>query len=178
MMNGAIIYPVLVKTDEKMTIKSMAKGIEAYNANQKNETIQEKYNYIAVLEIPKINLKQGLVDINNKYNTIQENIQIINDSMMPDTADTNLILAAHNGNSKVSFFKNLDKLSIGDMIYLYYNNNKYLYKIDNIYEVLKKGSVNILRDENKTTITLITCKNNDNYKQNVYIGYLVEKYIY
>ena len=178
MIDISFIYPIMVKTDEKKTINAMTKGITIYKADQKKEAIQEKYNYIALLEIPKINILQGLVDKNSKYNTIKENIQIINGSMMPDIANTNLILAAHNGNSKISFFRNLENLTIGDIVYLYYDNFKYTYMIDNIYEVLKTGAVDILRDENKTTITLITCKNNDEFRQKVYIGYLIDKHIY
>ena len=136
------------------------------------------YYYIAVLEIPSINIKRGLVDYKSKYNNVKYNIQIIEHSEMPDVEKSNLILAGHNGTSNVSFFNDLDKLKEDSLVYVYYNNIKYIYKINNNYEVKKDGSVEIIRNRNKNTITLITCKKDSNDKQLVYIGYLVDKVEY
>ena len=99
-------------------------------------------------------------------------------SNMPDIINSNLILASHNGNSNVSFFKDLEKLNTDSLIYIYYNGYKYIYKINNYYIVDKTGKVNIKRNKNKNTITLITCKNNTDTKQIVYIGYMINKEIY
>ena len=136
---------------------------------------KENYNYIAILEIPNISLKKGLVDINNKYNDIKYNVKILKESNMPNVDNGNLILVAHNGNSNISFFKNLDKLKEGDYINIYYDNYKYIYKYNYNYEIEKNGQAVIKRDNNKTTISLVTCKKNDKKKQMVYIGYLVNK---
>lgn len=130
------------------------------------------YNYMAVLEIPSINLKRGLVEIDSYYNNVSYNLEILKGSSMPNILNSNLIIAGHNGNSYVSFFKSLDKLHKGDVIVLYYQNKKYEYSLDYIYEINKNGSVEIIRDTTKTTITLITCKKNSKDKQVVYIGYL------
>ena len=91
----------------------------------KEEIKSVNYNYIAVLEIPSINLKRGLVDPSSKYNNVNYNIQILNSSTMPNVTNGNLILAGHNGASYISFFKNLHKLNINDKVYLYYNGVKY-----------------------------------------------------
>lgn len=130
------------------------------------------YNYIAVLEIPKINLKRGLVDPTSKYNNVNYNIQIIESSTMPNIENGNLILASHNGASYVSFFDKLSKLDINDKVYVYYNGIKYEYLISKYYETNKDGMVEIYRNQNKSTITLISCKKNTKDKQLVYIGYL------
>ena len=55
------------------------------------------------------------------------------------------------------------------MAYIIYNNKKYSYQIVNIYNQVKKGSLNIYRDINKTTLTLITCTKDDKNSQTVYI---------
>lgn len=145
----------------------------------KEETKQEtpKIEYLMVLEIPKINLKKGLNNINSKYNNVSYNIQILKESSMPDVENGNLILAGHNGSSSVSFFRNLEKLKKDNDVFIYYNGFKYRYKIDKFYDVNKTGKVSIKR-ENKTSITLITCKKGTNDKQVVYIGYLVDKQAY
>ena len=133
------------------------------------------YNYIAVLEIPSINLKRGIVDYNSKYNNVRYNIQIIEHSQMPDVENSNLILAGHNGTSGVSFFRNLYKLKEDSLIYVYYDGYKYIYKLNNSYDTDKDGKIEVVRNRYKNAITLITCKKGTKDKQTVFIGYLVDK---
>lgn len=156
---------------EKELIKE---NISNYFKVKEEKIIDEKYNYIAVLEIPSISLSQGLVDINNVYNDINHNVEILKESSMPNKKNSNLILSGHSGNTNMSYFKDLFKMNKEDFIYVYYQNKKYIYKYSHYYEVNKTGSINIIRDLNKTTITLITCKNNSNDKQLVFIGYLID----
>ena len=88
---------------------------------------------------------------------------------MPDVKNGNLIIAAHSGNSYISYFKNLYKLSNDDVAYVYFNNIKYTYKVAGKYDVEKTGKVVIHRDNKKNTLTLITCSQTDKSKQIVYI---------
>ncbi len=140
-----------------------------------NSNAQRNSYYFGYLQIPKINLNQGLVPLNSKANNVNKNIQTIYPSDMPDVENGNLILAAHSGTSSISYFKNLYKLTTNDQVYVLYNNIKYIYNIVNIYTVPKNGEVAIRRDGNKTVITLVTCTKNDNTTQTVYIGELIRK---
>ena len=134
--------------------------------------------YSMVIEIPKMNLRKGLYDIHSKYNHVDYNIQIIEKSDMPNKEKGNLILAGHNGNANVSYFDNLNTLSKGDSVFVYYEGIKYTYKIFDNYEVDKTGDVSIHRYTKKTTITLISCKKNTKDKQIVYIGEQVDSNAY
>lgn len=147
-------------------------GFMLFNHKNMMESIND-YFYIAYLKIPKINLIKGLVNKNSKFNNVDKNIQIIKESDMPDIVNGNLILAAHSGNSNISYFKDLNKLGVDDSIYIEYNNKQYGYKITDYYIVEKTGLVDIIRDENKTILTLITCVRNTN-KQLVLICELYE----
>lgn len=131
------------------------------------------YNYIGYLEIPKINLKRGFVSLNSKYNSVSYNVMLIKGSNMPDVKNGNLILAAHRGNSSVSFFDKLYKLSLGDEAKITYNDKVYTYKLVNTYLEEKDGTIAIYRDESKNTLTLITCTRNDKKTQTVFIFELV-----
>ncbi|MDO5556951.1 MAG: sortase [Clostridia bacterium] len=151
---------------------------------QENEIIVEtknndnSYNYMAILEIPGIDLKKGLVSVDSKYNNVKYNVQVMKESNMPNILNGNFILAGHNGSSNVSYFKNLDKLKENDDIIIYYEGIKYIYTFNNSYEVDKDGAIPIYRNNSKNTITLITCKKNSKTKQLVYIGYLKDKAYY
>ena len=73
------------------------------------------------------------------------------------------------------YFRELDKLKINDKAILYYKGIKYTYKIDKIYDVLKDGDVEVERDKEKNTLTLVTCKKNTKDRHLVIILYLENK---
>lgn len=127
----------------------------------------EREEYVAVIEIPKINLKKGLYSKDSKKNNVN-NIEILKESDMPDIKNGNFILAGHSGTSRISYFKNLHKLETNDKVYIYYNGLKLEYRLVKRYEIEKTGIANISRNGKKTTLTLITCKDNSN-KQLVFI---------
>ena len=168
-------YFNLYKNDEKekKSLENFYIKEEVINKDIKEEKVEQtkssNYDYVAVLRIPKINLKKGLVSKNSKYNNIEYNVTIHELSSRPDEINGNVILMAHSGTAYISYFNNLKYLNINDHIYLDYNNKTYNYKITNIYDVEKTGSLNIKRNNNKSTITLITCRDNSN-KQIVVIG--------
>ena len=130
------------------------------------------YEYIGYLEIPKINLKKGFVKKNSKQNNVEKNIFIVEASNYPDKESGNFIIAGHSGTGYKAFFNDLYKLELGDYAYVEYNGKKYTYKRDNIYKQKKTGTIAIYRDYDKTTLTLVTCTNNDDTTQTVYIAYL------
>ena len=126
---------------------------------KQEEKKTSNYNYIGVLEIPKINIKRGFLNIKDKGNNVNKNLQVIKGSDMPNVKNGNLIIAAHSGN----------KLSNEDVAYVYFNNIKYTYKVVGKYDAEKSGKVTIHRDNKKNTLTLITCSQTDKTKQIVYI---------
>ena len=72
----------------------------------------------------------------------------------------NLCIAGHNyDNGK--FFSNINKLSIGDIIYIYDLNNNYLkYTVYDKFEVAVNNTSVLNQDtKNKKELTLITCNN-------------------
>ena len=96
---------------------------------------------------------------------------------MPNISKGNFILAGHSGSGRVAYFRNLNKLTIGDISYIYYGGIKYTYKVNNIYDIEKTGTATITRDLNKTTLTMITCRHNTN-KQIVIISELINQESY
>lgn len=126
-------------------------------------------NYIGYLEVPDVNIKRGFVALDSKYNSVGYNVMLIEGSTMPDKENGNLILAAHRGNSPVSFFDKLYTLNDGAYAYVNYNGKTYKYKLVNRYYEAKDGSLTIRRNANATVLTLITCTRNDKTTQTVFI---------
>ena len=130
-------------------------------------------HYIGYLEIPKLNFNRGFYDISSSQNTVESNIQVIEGSSMPNVSNGNLIIAGHSGTGYRAFFNDLYKLELGDTAIVTYKERKYTYQITNIYTQAKTGTVTIKRNKNKTILTLITCTNNDDTTQTIYIAELV-----
>ena len=178
------------KSNEKESLLDINKFIEETSIDENeeiNESLIEEDNLteetkknpdkeiLMVLEIPKINFKRGVYYKKSKYNNVKYNIQLLKESDMPDDRNGNIIIAGHNGNSKVSFFNKLNKLNIDDKILIYYDGIKYTYKIDSIYLVEKDGMAEIYRYPDRNTITLVTCSRKIRDKQEVYVSYLDTK---
>ena len=165
--------------DETVPADALEVNTEKNDEEEKTNTTSSKSAFekdiIGYLEIKKINLRQGLVSKKSYYNNINRNIQILDASDYPDKEAGNVILVAHSGTSSISYFKHLYQLTLGDEAKIYYKNYVYTYQIKNIYNVEKNGSVKIVRDSTKQTLTLITCTKNSNTEQTVYILELMNK---
>lgn len=177
---GKPIYDYLVYREESIKIEEFyeeqkQEEVFTQQENYTEEIKEEKTDnekYIAVIKIPKINLEKGLCDISSTCNSVSRNIEILKESSYPNIENGNFILAGHSGNGNISYFRDVDKLSIDDEISIFYGKKEYQYKVMNIYEIEKTGKANIVRNGNKTTLTLITCKGNED-KQLVVISELI-----
>ena len=174
------IKPAIKQEQEENALKDFyIKEEQKIDKNDKttSEEVKEesktkvKYDYIAVLKIPKINLEKGLVARDSKYNNINYGVEILKESDSPDVINGNVILAAHSGTANISYFRNLDKINVGDEAIIYYQGKTYNYKFVKIYDIDKTGKAKIKRDNNTSTLTLVTCRHNTN-KQIILIAEL------
>ena len=141
--------------------------------DDKEETKKKTLNYKAIIEIPSINLKQGIVDVTKNFNSLYYAVSADSSSNYPDEVG-NFILYAHSGNCNYCYFKKLKNVEEGDTVYIYYNGVKYHYEIYDIYNIDKTGKAGVIRTDTEHYVTLITCLQGTNDKQVVYIGKLVD----
>lgn len=173
------VIPIFQKNkQEEKRQKIVNEYIENTTNENKIEKNDNKEELLLIIEIPKIELKTGVYPLNSSLNTIEKNVTIMKESSLPDEINGNVVLESHSGNASISYFKHLYKLNKNDLVNIYYQGIKYIYKIDDIYDVRKDGTVEINRDTFNSTLTLITCKKNTNDRQLVIISYLVNKEIY
>ena len=164
---------IIIKLSNLIKVNNENYEVNSY-FNNYNEEVgyinnnKNKEEYLGILEIKKIKLRKGFYKLNSNLNNVDKNITIVSSSDMPDVNKGNLILASHSGNSSVSYFRYLDKLDMEDIASIYYLGKKYDYKLINYYDVDKNGSVQIIKNNDINTLTLITCKKNTD-KQTVFI---------
>lgn len=179
---GRLYYIHFLNQRDEMSVEEFFETDISSNisdtSSDENQERQEIYHYIGVLEIPKIKFQRGFFSIDDKNNDIEKNIQVMDYSDMPNIKNGNLVISGHTGNSRVGFFTKLSQLDIGDLANVYYDGIKYVYQLENRYERQKTGKIEIIKDDDQTCLTLITCDINDNTKQVVYIFKLTrsEKY--
>ena len=112
--------------------------------------------YFGRLKIPKINLNKGFYSYSSPYNNVDKGLELINDYV---SLKNGIVLASHSGNSNVSFFKDLYKISIGDYVYISFGKDEYTYKVTSKYETLKNGYLDLPSYD--YLLVLTTCSYND-----------------
>jgi LPXTG-site transpeptidase (sortase) family protein len=182
-MKDAVFADMEIKLGENLVVPEEGDDVqevpitnnlpEDTKTEEKPQQVIDYSKYLGVLEIPKIGLKRGFYNIDSRYNNIQYNVALVEGSSMPDVSNGNLILMAHSGWAAISYFEYLYNLSIGDYAYVTYAGKQYAYKLVNVYDVAKTGKVKIVRNYEKTNLTLITCTRNNDKAQTVYILELV-----
>ena len=111
--------PQNIESDQEIE-ENITEEPQVPNIQEQPQQQDQKYNYIGILEIPKINLKSGFLDLNSRYNNVDYNITVIKGSTFPNEENNNLILAAHSGACKICYFNKLYKLSLDDIAYVNY----------------------------------------------------------
>lgn len=163
-------------------IKNTSVEEKISNGNVIDESKEEldnktSINYTAILEIPSINLKRGVVDSTKNFDSINYAISVDDRSEYPDKTG-NFILYAHSGNSPIAFFNNLTNVELNDDVYVYYNGIKYHYIIKDKYDIEKTGKANVISSNEERYITLITCNPKRVGYQVVIVGQLIDKISY
>lgn len=182
-VGGFFLFYNYIETKKVMAYDYMANVF--YNENKKNvieyeeeiereeaEETEITNDYIGYLSIPKINFSKGFLDVKAPDNDVEKNILVVEGSSYPDVDKGNLIIAGHSGTGWKAFFNDLYQLELGDKAIVDYKGKKYTYGIVNIYKQNKVGTIAIYRNYKKTTLTLVTCTNNDSTTQTIYVAEL------
>lgn len=177
---SVIILSIFILSCISFSTISVDKNTFNINKNIYNNVYNKKYinhnGSIARLVINKINIDNYIYNFDSKLNTVSKNVSLLKQSKLPSDKENNSIifLAAHSGTGKIAYFKNLDKLKVNDLVYFYYNDYKYIYKVTDIFQEIKDGSIEI-NQINKNQLTLTTCSPNNKDKQLIVNNILIQK---
>lgn len=156
-----IYYYVIDKTNDSL--------VRTYNTVEQEDPISvatvinnKDEEYFAILEIPKIKLVEGFYNVNSKENNVNKHVTMLKESTMPSKDGSIIYLAAHSGTGYIAYFKNIDKLSIGDAINIKYQDKTYSYSINDIYELPKNGTISVNHNIHENYLVLTTCSKNKN----------------
>lgn len=167
--------------DDYINDTSIVEELEIEDNNKEQikekESSSKSINYTAIIEIPTINLKQGVVDSTKNFSSINYAISVDKNSNYPSESG-NFILYAHSGNSYISYFRKLNQVNINDDVYVYYRGVKYHYIIKNKYDIKKTGKAKIISRKDDKYITLITCNQDKKGYQIIVEGKILDSTTY
>ena len=129
---------------------------EGENASQEVVSLDDinGYSPIAIMEIPRIKLKQAIVT-GIDDNTLQYFLGHFPDSAMPGEVG-NFAVAGHRVSDYTDAFINLYKVKAGDEVIINTRDKKYTYEIDDNF-IVDQSDVEVLEKSDYEKITLITC---------------------
>lgn len=151
-----LIYSVL--------LISLLTGCTTYYV--KDECIKEDL----YLKIESINIDEEI-----KIESIKKNVNKIvmfYEYGRPNIDKSNTIIGAHSGYGYNAYFNNLNELKEGDLICIYYECETYKYEVNKIYEVYETN-VSVLENDEKSKLTLMTCKIGERNKRIIVEAYLI-----
>lgn len=156
---GLIVSVVYKRIDTNKKQNELKKILE-YTIKESDETNESLatddlgYIPIGLIEIPIINLSQGLVE-GVTDETLQYYIGHIESSAIPGEKG-NFVIAGHRVSNYSEAFINLYKLQAGDIVSVKSKGKEYKYKVTDNF-VVEPYQVEVLQPTEKATITLITC---------------------
>lgn len=155
---GSIVYKKIDTSKKQKELQNILE--EVINEEPKQLTEKEKenlingYTPIALIEIPSINLSQGLVE-GITDDVLQYYLGHFENSAMPGEKG-NFAVAGHRVSDYSEAFVNLYKTEIGDQIIVKANKKEYIYEITDNF-IVSPENVSVLDDTEDATITLATC---------------------
>lgn len=114
-------------------------------------------NIIGIITIPKINLELPIYLGATEENLNKGAVHLSQTSMPLGGNNSNTVIAAHRSSFKHEFFRNIDKLEIGDEVIIKAFWKTLTYTVSKKIVISPYDSSKVLIQKNKDLVTLITC---------------------
>ena len=154
------LYQAMMAYNETLYLSGQSEISDAWTFKQEEFKFNDydyKNNAVATITIPKMELEMPIYLGATKENMSRGIVNLGNTSLPIGGKNTNCVLAGHRGYRGAAFFRNIEDLQIGDEIIIdnYWEQLKYnFYEIKVIYPT---ESEQVLIQEGKDMLTLITC---------------------
>ena len=105
------------------------------------------------LVIPGIGLDVLIYNFDSIYNDVDYNVSLLDSS---DLDSNTYYFASHSGTGDNCYFNRVKEIEVGDVVYVFYKNNRLVYEVVDKYFIVKNGYMEVdkyLED----VLFLITC---------------------
>ncbi len=154
----SIVYKKIETSKKQKELQNILEQVITEDTEDGSEGKEEKsingYKPIALVEIPSINLSQGLVE-GITDDILQYYLGHFETSAKPGEKG-NFAVAGHRVSDYSEAFVNLYKIEAGDKVIVKANKNEYIYEVTENF-IVDPSRVDVLDNTDEATITLITC---------------------
>lgn len=154
------LYNELKKQNEYLYINKQENLTDPFSYEQPTIFLDEygiQDNIIGFISIPKINIDIPIYLGANTENMKKGAVHLTETSYPIGGENTNSVIAAHRGYSKSAMFRNIDKLNIGDEVYIHNFMETLQYKVCEIKIIKPTDVKELLIQDGRDLVTLITC---------------------
>lgn len=154
------LYKKLQEENQKIYEEKQNKLVDPFSYEQSAIDLSEygiDNNVIGYISIPKINIEVPILLGANTANMKKGAVHLTETSYPIGGANTNSVIAAHRGYGKATLFRHIDKIGVGDKIYIRNFKEELIYEV---YEtkIINPDDISELEiQEGQDIITLITC---------------------
>lgn len=154
------LYKKLQEENQKIYENKQNKLVDPFSYEQSAIDLSEygiDNNVIGYISIPKINIEVPILLGANAVNMKKGAVHLTETSYPIGGANTNSVIAAHRGYGKATLFRHIDKIGVGDKIYIRNFKEELIYEV---YEtkIINPDDISELEiQEGQDIITLITC---------------------
>ena len=154
------LYKKLQEENQKIYEEKQNKLVDPFSYEQSAIDLSEygiENNVIGYISIPKINIEVPILLGANTANMKKGAVHLTETSYPIGGVNTNSVIAAHRGYGKATLFRHIDKIGVGDKIYIRNFKEELTYEV---YEtkIINPDDVSELEiQEGQDIITLITC---------------------
>lgn len=158
--NHQELYDSMVKYNQELFETGQVGLVDAWSYQQpaldlKNFGLEE--NVIGYIELPKISVTLPLYLGATESNMAKGAVSLGQTSLPIGGLNTNTVIAAHRGYKGAEFLKYIDKLELGDEVYVTNLWETLIYQVEEIVIIKPDDIQRVLIQEGKDLITLVTC---------------------
>ncbi len=154
----SIVYKKIDTSKKQQELQNILEQVINEEPKELTEEEEEKlingYKPIALMEIPSINLSQGVVE-GITDDILQYYLGHFENSVKPGEKG-NFSVAGHRVSDYSEAFVNLYKVEVGDQVLIKANKKQYVYEVTDNF-IVSPDRVDVLENTDEATITLVTC---------------------
>ena len=167
-------YQEILDYNQSINENGQADFVDAWSYVQSPITLKGcedgKFGYI---RIPAMDVKLPLY-IGASENNMKKGAAVLGQTSIPIGGEnTNSVIAGHRGYSGIPFFREIEKLSVGDSVIITNPWEKLKYKVESIAIISPYDSDAVKIQEGKDMVTLITCHPYRSHGKYRYVVYCV-----
>lgn len=154
------LYQELQLRNEELYQNKQENLVDPFSYEQPSIDLSEygiENNIIGYISIPKIDIKLPILLGANNENMKKGAVHLTETSYPIGGENTNCVIAAHRGYQKAKMFRNIDKIEVGDEIYIQNFKEELVYEVYEIKIITPYDIEELLIKDGEDIVTLITC---------------------